>query len=81
MEKVTDFMLDADNVYRTAGYIVKQSLSVQFDDTEGNSVISNDVFYKRTKRRDSEYEYAFGGRKHIDGKRLPSNMYSRKYID
>lgn len=81
MNEVPDFMLDADNVYRTTGYIVKQSLSVQFDETEGNSVISNDVFYKRTKRRDSEYEYVFSGRKHIDGKRLPSNMYSRKYVE
>lgn len=81
MNEVPDFMLDADNVYRTTGYIVKQSLSVQFDETEGNSVISNDVFYKRTKRRDSEYEYVFSGRKNIDGKRLPSNMYSRKYVE
>lgn len=81
MEKIPEFTLNADNVYRTAEFIVKQSLSVQFDDTEGNSVISNDVFYRRTKRRDSEYEYVFSGRKNIDGKRLPSNMYSRKYVD
>lgn len=81
MKGVPDFIINADNVYRTAEFIVKQSLSVQFDDLEGNAVVSNDVFYKRTRRRDCEYEQIFSDRKRIDGKRLPSNMYSRKYID
>ena len=81
MKEVPEFIIGADNVYRTAEYIVKQSLSLQFDDSEGNFVVSNDVFYKRTKRRDNEYEQIFSDRKDIDGRRLPSNMYARKYID
>lgn len=81
MKRVPDFVVGADNVYRTNQFIVKQSLRVQFDDIEGNAVVSNDVFYKRTKRRDYEYEQIFGDRKRIDGKRLPSTMYARKYVD
>lgn len=81
MRDVPDFVIGADNVYRTANFIVKQSLSVQFDDLEGNAVVSNDVFYKRTKRRDCEYEQVFGDRKRIDGKRLPCTMHARKYVD
>lgn len=76
-----DFVLDADNVYRTSNYIVKQSLKVQLNSEEANAIISCDVFYKRTKRRDSEYEQIFYDRKRIDGKRLPSTMFTRKYVD
>lgn len=76
-----DFVIDADNVYRTSNYIVKQSLKVQLNSAEANAIISCDVFYKRTKRRDSEYEQVFYDRKQIDGKRLPSTMFTRKYVD
>lgn len=76
-----DFVMDADNVYRTSNYIVKQSLKVQLNSEEANAIISCDVFYKRTKRRDSEYEQIFYDRKRIDGKRLPSTMFTRKYVD
>ena len=76
-----DFVMDADNVYRTSNYIVKQSLKVQLNSEEANAIISCDVFYKRTKRRDSEYEQVFYDRKRIDGKRLPSTMFTRKYVD
>lgn len=76
-----DFVMDADNVYRTSNYIVKQSLKVQLNNEEANAIISCDVFYRRTKRRDSEYEQVFYDRKQLDGKRLPSTMYARKYVD
>ena len=36
---------------------------------------------KRTPKRDKEYEIFFCHRRHIDGKRLPSTMYARTYID
>lgn len=81
MFAIPDFLEDADNVYRTKSYIVKQSINVQVDDTESNAIVSNDIFYKRTKRRDLEYEQVFGNRKFIDGKRLPSTMHTRKYVD
>jgi hypothetical protein len=47
----------------------------------GVAFISHDTYYHRTRERDAEYELAFFMRDHIDGKRLPSNMYSRKYVD
>lgn len=81
MIDLPEFVMDADNVYRTSKYIVKQSLNVQLNSTEANAIVSCDVFYKRNKRRDSEYEKIFYDRKHIDGKRLPSTMFTRKYVD
>lgn len=81
MIEVPDFIDGADNVYRTKNYIVKQNLSLQFDDLEGNAVVSNDVFYVRNKRRDNAYEQIFADRKRIDGNRLPCSMHARKYVD
>ncbi len=78
---IPDFLMEADNVYRTEKYIVKQCISVQLELLEANAIVSNDIFYKRTKRRDAEYEQTFYDRKFIDGKRLPSTMYTRKYVD
>lgn len=39
------------------------------------------TFYRRTKKRDREYELIFAERKHIDGKRIHSTMYGRTYVD
>lgn len=79
MIKLPDFIIDATNVYRTKYFIVKQNIEVQFDDQENNSIISRDTFYFRTKQRDKEYEYIFSERKNVNGKRLPSTMYTRIY--
>ena len=46
---------------------------------EINSVCSYDTNYKRTHTLDKEYEKLFKSRKYLDGKRLPSNMYTRIY--
>ena len=81
MSKVNDFLYDANNVYRTENYIVKQVIGVRTSDEENNIIMSFDTYYRRTKKRDKIYERAFARKKHIDGKRLPSTMYSRKYID
>ncbi len=81
MNYVPDFMVDAMNVYRTRDYIVKQVLGVKYSDVENNMVLSHDTFYRRTKKRDREYERIFWERKNIDGKRIPSTMYARTYID
>lgn len=51
-----EFAVGATNVYRTKYFIVKQSVSVNRDEFEGNSVISHDTYYMRTRKRDSEYE-------------------------
>lgn len=79
--KLPEFMKDADNVYRTRDYIVKQRVGVRYDKKENNIIFSYDTFYRRTKKRDAEYEQIFFERKRIDGKRLPTAMYARTYID
>ncbi len=76
-----NFMDDATNVYRTKHYIVKQCITIQKDSVLGNSVISHDTYYKRTMFRDKKYEYAFRNKIFVDGKRMPSTAYTRKYID
>ena len=42
MEKLLpSFLQNADNIYRTKYYIVKQMLGIQESDAENNQVISN----------------------------------------
>lgn len=70
-----------ENVYRTRNYIVKQELYLIVNVEQNNAVLSVDTYYRRTLLRDSKYHLLHKERKHIDGKRLPSNMYIRTYID
>jgi hypothetical protein len=82
MKNITpDFIIEADNVYRTKHYIVKQVICLETPEDENNGIKSYDTFYKRNKIRDKQYEVVFYNRKHINGKRLPSTMFSRKYIN
>ena len=76
-----DFLYDANNVYRTENFIVKQVIGVRLSDELNNVVFSFDTYYHRTKKRDKIYEKAFRERKNIDGKRLPTTMYARTYIE
>ena len=49
-EFIPDFILYADNVYRTKEFIVKQQLSIiRKDGYEVPVLLSTDTFYKRTK--------------------------------
>ena len=70
-----------ENVYRTRDYIVKQELYLIVNAEQNNAVLSVDTYYRRTLLRDSKYQLLYKVRKHIDGKRLPSNTYIRTYID
>lgn len=70
-----------ENVYRTRDYIVKQELYVIANLEQNNAVLSVDTYYRRTLERDSRYQLLYKDRKHIDGKRLPSNTYVRTYVD
>ena len=76
---IPEFCEDAVNVYRTKSYIVKQDISVEITDGGETIIFSNDVFYERTKTRDKQYEQLFTGRKNLNGKRLPSTSYTRRY--
>ena len=81
MERFLDILLAADNVYRTENYIVTQSIGICASEAENNQVVSVDTYYRRTLKRDLEYHMAFQNKDNIDGKRLPSTMYSRTYVE
>ena len=76
-----DFMVSANNVYRTKEYIVKQQLTLVISENRDSYTISNDTYYVRTPKRDFEYALAFQKRRNLNGKRLPSSTYTRKYVD
>ena len=80
MEKAKNEKL-FENVYRTRDYIVKQELYLIVNAEQNNAVLSVDTYYRRTLLRDSKYQLLYKDRKHINGKRLPSNTYIRTYID
>lgn len=81
MNNDRDFLYDANNVYRTKNFIVKQVIGVRLSDELNNVVFSFDTYYRRTKKRDKIYEKTFTERKNKDGKRLPTTMYARTYIE
>ena len=82
LEKSTpDFLIDADNVYRTKSYIVKQVIQIIENDIEDNGIVSHDTYYRRTTARDLAYNMAFMDKTKINGKRLPSTQYTRRYIE
>ncbi len=65
---------EAANVYRTKHFIVEQVLCLKDDNVHTAQMCSHDTFIRRTKKRDAQYEKLFASRKHIDGKRMPTNM-------
>ena len=71
LEKLTpDFLIDADNVYRTKSYIVKQVIQIIENDIEDNGIVSHDTYYRRTTARDLAYNMAFMDKTKINGKRI-----------
>lgn len=71
----------ATNVYRTKKYIVKQCMGIEYHDQLDNAFCSQDTYYLRTKARDKEYEKIYFNKQNINGRRLHSTMFSRKYFD
>ena len=80
MKEFIVIITKATNVYRTKDYIVAQELEVQIDNVERNCIISHDVYFKRNKLRDKQFDYLFRFRKNINGRRLVSSMYNRRYV-
>ncbi len=78
---IPDFLYDADNVYRTKHFIVKQVMEVQENTVENNCVVSYDTYYRRTPERDFAYRITYKDKNNIDGKRLPSTSYTRTYVE
>lgn len=76
-----EFLERSTNVYRTRFYIVRQQIMYRRDSLLGAYLCSRDTFYCRTPERDRQYEAAFPHNQEKDGKRIPTLMYVRKYID
>ena len=49
---VPEFVIGADNVYRTKNYIIKQVIFLDKSLSENNSITSFDTFYLRNRKRD-----------------------------
>ena len=81
MKQMPDFMIEATNVYRTKHYIVKQDLYLDYNIDKQDILCSNDTYYLRNKHIDRLYESIFSNRKDVNGKRIHSTTYQRKYID
>ena len=79
MSKI-DFLENADNVYRTKRFIVKQEIDLEVDVLYDNMIVSHDTYYVRTAARDAEYESAFRGKCNLDGKRVHTGMSTRRYV-
>ena len=54
---------------------------MEYHDELYNVFCSQDTFIRRNKARDKEYEKLFDGKQDIDGRRIYSSMYLRKYIE
>ena len=71
----------AINVYRTRKYIVTQDIYLN-ECVDGSSVLfSKDTYYLRNKKLDKQYEAQFKDREYINGKRVHTTMYTRKYLE
>ena len=80
-DDLPDFLVRATNVYRTDYYIVRQQIMYKNDALLGAYLCSKDTFFCRTPERDRQYEAVFPHNQEKDGKRIPTLMYIRKYID
>ena len=80
VESVPEFLIDATNVYRTREYIVRQQIMLH-DGPFGSYLMSRDTYYRCNAQRDREFEKAFSDRINVNGKRIPTAMHMREYID
>ena len=71
----------ASNVYRTDKYIVCQDIYIETSFRNGCNVISKDTYKKRDHKSDRHFEEMFKDRDDLNGKRIRTTMYTRKYID
>ena len=81
MLDLVDELQLASNAYRTRNYIVTQRILFRQTEADGSMIMSVEVFYKRTKERDTVFEKVFEHRVKVDGKRLHSTMYTRSYVE
>ncbi len=77
--KIPEFMENATNVYRTKKFIVKQTIYLEYDNFGNGRVFSKDTYYLRNKQLDKEFEYIFKNRDCVNGKRVHTTLYTRRY--
>ena len=81
MKSLLDYMDKANNVYRTKKFIVCQTVSLIRKSNGVSLIVTEDTYILRTPKRDFGYEIVFRVRgDHLDGKRIQSAIYLRKYV-
>lgn len=81
MKSKADLCVGITNAYRTRRYIVFQEIGLCDDEEMGTFLFSVDEYYRRTIKRDAEYERRFRKRDDVDGRRIPVGTYIREYVD
>lgn len=81
MKSVIDYINKANNVYRTKKYIVCQTVKLIHKSVGVSLLVTEDTYILRNANRDFEYEIVFAVRgDQLDGKRITSATYLRKYV-
>lgn len=75
-----DFLVNANNVYRTRHYIIKQTISVSTDNYGNTNIYSDDVYYLRNKNLDKRFNECFADRILLNGKRLHTTTHTKRYV-
>ena len=78
---ILDLFAGADNVYLTPNYIVIQQIIVTEVGLKEAEIISYDTYIRRTKFREFAYHLSYHDKQVFCGRRLPSTLYTRTYID
>lgn len=77
-----DFLGNADNLYLTDEFIVKQTFTFLDSDLFSSILVSEDTYYARTPKRDSDFEFICKLRDvNTPGKRVHASCYRRSYVD
>lgn len=75
-----EFLNNAENVYRTKFYIIKQELSYLYDSDGNTTIHSDDTYYLRSKKLDDQFNKTFANRKKLNGQRIHSQTHTKSYI-
>lgn len=82
MKKIkVEIFRNTTNIYRTEKYIVEQNIGILYHKKLNNVLFSYDTYYRRTPQRNIDYELSFPKRQPPNGKRIPTAMHARIYVD
>lgn len=80
MNNLIEILKEAMNVYRTKNYIVKQNFFIEYDQSGESRIHSDDIYILRNKKLDKAFYNMFSSREYLDGKRVHTATYIRRYI-